>query len=136
MLTTLLLPTGGRASVAGHDVVREARDVRRSIGVALQEAALDPLMTGRADELLDRVGLGEAADRRVGDYFPLDLMIEPARTIARYNPLSFIVEGIRGPIISGISAKVTFEAVPAIAAVGGAGLLLSAGALRHRLKAG
>src|SRR5215218_7187567 len=47
MLTTLLLPTGGRATVAGHDVAREARAVRASIGVALQEAALDPLMTGR-----------------------------------------------------------------------------------------
>ena len=77
MLTTLLLPTGGRASVAGHDVVAEARPVRASIGVALQEAALDPLMTGRelirlqatlqglppadgrrrADDLLERVDL-------------------------------------------------------------------------------
>ena len=88
MLTTLLLPTGGRASVAGHDVVAEARQVRSSIGVALQEAALDPLMTGRelirlqatlqglppargrerADGLLERVGLTYAADRRVGTY--------------------------------------------------------------------
>jgi ABC-2 type transport system ATP-binding protein len=74
--------------VAGHDVVREASTVRRSIGVALQEAALDPLMTGRelirlqatlhgisraegrrrGDELLDKVGLIDAADRRVGTY--------------------------------------------------------------------
>jgi ABC-2 type transport system ATP-binding protein len=88
MLTTLLLPTGGRASVAGHDIVAEARQVRSSIGVALQEAALDPLMTGRelirlqatlqglppaagrtrADELLERVGLTYAAERRVGAY--------------------------------------------------------------------
>jgi ABC-2 type transport system ATP-binding protein len=88
MLTTLLLPTGGSARVAGHDVVREASTVRRSIGVALQEAALDPLMTGRelirlqatlhgisraegrrrGDELLDKVGLIDAADRRVGTY--------------------------------------------------------------------
>jgi ABC-2 type transport system ATP-binding protein len=88
MLTTLLLPTGGRAAVAGHDVVKEARAVRASIGVALQEAALDPLMTGRelirlqatlqglpsaegkrrADALLERVELTEAADRRVGTY--------------------------------------------------------------------
>src|SRR5215203_4175310 len=47
MLTTLLRPTGGTAKVAGHDVVSEASEVRKSIGVALQEAALDPLMTGR-----------------------------------------------------------------------------------------
>jgi ABC-2 type transport system ATP-binding protein len=88
MLTTLLRPTGGEARVAGHDVVSEAAQVRRSIGVALQEAALDPLMTGReliqlqatlhglpsrdgarrADALLERVGLEAAADRRVGTY--------------------------------------------------------------------
>jgi ABC-2 type transport system ATP-binding protein len=88
MLTTLLLPTGGTARVAGYDVVREAATVRRSIGVALQEAALDPLMTGRelirlqatlhgipkaegrrrGDALLDKVGLIDAADRRVGTY--------------------------------------------------------------------
>jgi len=88
MLTTLLRPTGGRASVAGHDVVAEPGAVRRKIGVALQEAALDPLMTGRellrlqatlhaiprdrgeqlSDTLLDRVGLTQAADRRVGTY--------------------------------------------------------------------
>jgi ABC-2 type transport system ATP-binding protein len=88
MLTTLLRPTRGEASVAGFDVVSEAAEVRRAIGVALQEAALDPLMTGRelirlqatlhgisraegqrrADELLHRVGLIRAADRRVGTY--------------------------------------------------------------------
>ena len=70
MLTTLLLPTGGRATVAGHDVVGEARAVRGSIGVALQEAALDPLMTGpRADPPAgDAAGpphrRGQAARRR------------------------------------------------------------------------
>ena len=88
MLTTLLKPTAGTARVAGFDVVREQGNVRRSIGVALQEAALDPLMTGRelmqlqatlhglpraeavrrGDKLLNRVGLMEAADRRVGTY--------------------------------------------------------------------
>jgi ABC-2 type transport system ATP-binding protein len=88
MLTTLLTPTAGSARVAGFDVVTQANDVRRSIGVALQDAAIDPLMSGRellnlqavlyginpasvkarADELLERVGLTEAAERRVGTY--------------------------------------------------------------------
>lgn len=88
ILTTLLRPTGGSAVVAGHDVVADAGAVRRAIGVALQEAALDPLMTGRelmllqstlhgirrrearrkSDALLDRVDLADAANRRVGTY--------------------------------------------------------------------
>jgi ABC-2 type transport system ATP-binding protein len=88
MLTTLLKPTGGKAKVAGYDIVADPSAVRRSIGVALQEAALDPLMTGRelmilqatlhgidgaeserrSTALLERVGLTVAADRRVGTY--------------------------------------------------------------------
>src|SRR5213080_3502835 len=47
MLTTLLPPTEGTARVAGHDVVRQGPQVRSIIGAALQEAALDPLLTGR-----------------------------------------------------------------------------------------
>jgi ABC-2 type transport system ATP-binding protein len=88
MLTTLLRPTAGRAVVAGFDVAKRPDEVRRRIGVALQDAAIDPLMTGnellhlqavlygipssntksRAAELLERVGLTAAADRRVGTY--------------------------------------------------------------------
>src|SRR5437773_2356619 len=47
MLTTLLPPTAGTASVAGHDIVKEGPAVRDEIGVALQDAALDMLLTGR-----------------------------------------------------------------------------------------
>jgi ABC-2 type transport system ATP-binding protein len=88
MLTTLLPPTSGTARVGGYDVVREGPQVRSVIGAALQEAALDPLLTGRdhlrlqatlqglsradrkrrTEELLDRVGLSEAADRKVRGY--------------------------------------------------------------------
>ncbi|HUK95108.1 MAG TPA: ATP-binding cassette domain-containing protein [Gaiellaceae bacterium] len=88
VLTTLLPPTEGTARVAGYDVVHQGPQVRASIGAALQEAALDPLLTGRehlrlqaslqalprelrrprADELLTRVGLTEAADRKVKGY--------------------------------------------------------------------
>ena len=46
MLTTILAPTAGRASVAGYDVVQEANNVRKAIGVALQDVGLDPIMTG------------------------------------------------------------------------------------------
>jgi ABC-2 type transport system ATP-binding protein len=88
MLTTLLPPTGGRAVVGGFDVVADGPKVRETIGAALQEAALDPFLTGRdhvrlqaslhglsraerrsrGDELLERVGLAEAADRKVRTY--------------------------------------------------------------------
>ena len=47
MLTTLLPPTAGTARVAGHDILREGPAVRSAIGAALQEAALDPLLTAR-----------------------------------------------------------------------------------------
>jgi len=69
-------------------------------------------------------------------FFPQELMIEPAKTIAEYNPLSFIVEGVREPIISGIDATVTMEAVAAIAGIVVLGLVLSARALQHRLRVG
>ena len=47
MLTTLLPPTAGTARVAGYDVITQGAQVRSAIGAALQEAALDPLLTGR-----------------------------------------------------------------------------------------
>jgi ABC-2 type transport system ATP-binding protein len=88
MLTTLLPPTSGTAFVAGHDIVKEGPAVRGAIGAALQEAALDPYLTARehlrlqsglhglskserearSRELLSRVGLTGAADRKVQTY--------------------------------------------------------------------
>ena len=88
MLTTLLPPTAGSATVAGLDVATQGPEVRRAIGAALQEAALDDFLTGRehmdlqgglhgltsaerrnrGDELIARVGLSHAADRKVGGY--------------------------------------------------------------------
>jgi ABC-2 type transport system permease protein len=70
-------------------------------------------------------------------FFPQELMIEPAKTIAQYNPLSFIVEGIREPIISsGIDASQTLAALASILGIVVLGLVLSARALRHRLRVG
>jgi ABC-2 type transport system permease protein len=69
-------------------------------------------------------------------FFPQELMIEPAKTIAKYNPLSFIVNGIRDPMISGITASDLIDAVLAIVGIVVLGLVLSARALRHRLRVG
>ncbi|HEY5053001.1 MAG TPA: ABC transporter permease [Solirubrobacterales bacterium] len=69
-------------------------------------------------------------------FFPQELMIEPAKTIAKYNPLSFIVNGIRDPMISGINASDMIDAVLAILGIVILGLVLSARALRHRLRVG
>jgi ABC-2 type transport system ATP-binding protein len=88
MLVTLSLPTSGHASVGGCDVVDDAAEVRMLIGVALQEVALDPLMTAwdhmrlqctlqglarhegrtRAEELVKSVDLVDAANRRTRTY--------------------------------------------------------------------
>jgi ABC-type multidrug transport system permease subunit len=69
-------------------------------------------------------------------FFPQELMIEPAKTIAAYNPMSFIVNGIRGPMISGISSSDLLAAVAVIAGLIAVGLWASARALRHRLRVG
>jgi ABC-2 type transport system ATP-binding protein len=88
VLTTLAVPDGGTARVAGHDVVREAGRVRRRIGLVGQHAAVDEILGGRqnlvmfgrlyhlgareakrrADELLERFGLTDAAGRAAGEY--------------------------------------------------------------------
>ncbi len=69
-------------------------------------------------------------------FFPKDLMIEPAKTIAAYNPLSFVVNGIRDPIVTGLSSPDIVKAVLAIIGIGLLGLAMSASALRHRLRTG
>jgi ABC-2 type transport system ATP-binding protein len=133
MLTTLLLPTGGRATVGGHDVVGEARAVRASIGVALQEAALDPLMTGRelirlqatlqglpgaegkrrADDLLERVDLSDAADRRVGTYSGgMQRRLDLAAALVHEPRVLFLDEPTTG--LDPVSRKTIWEEVRAL----------------------
>lgn len=69
-------------------------------------------------------------------FFPANLMLEPAATVARYNPLSFIVEGIRDPVISSLSLEAFARAIGSIALVGAISIGLSALALRRRLRTG
>ena len=88
VLTTLLIPDQGRATVAGYDVVNNSQEVRRRVGLSGQYAAVDENLTGqenlwmfgrlyqlpsaqakrRADELLEQFGLTDAADRPVKTY--------------------------------------------------------------------
>jgi ABC-2 type transport system ATP-binding protein len=117
MLTTLLPPTAGSARVAGHDIVREGAAVRALIGAALQEAALDPLLTGRdhmrlqttlqglpkdrrrarGDELLERLGLADAADRKVGGYSGgMKRRLDVALALVHYPRLLFLDEPTTG----------------------------------------
>jgi ABC-2 type transport system permease protein len=69
-------------------------------------------------------------------FFPESLMIEPARTIAAYNQMSFVVEGIREPIVSGLNGTDVLDAAIAILGIGLVSFALSARALRHRLRTG
>jgi len=117
ILTTLLAPDGGRAEVAGHDVVRHPHRVRSAIGVAGQYSAVDGRLTGRenlvlfgrlhrrsraaaearAAELLDRFDLAHAADRLARTYSGgtrrrLDL----AASVVAHPPVLFLDEPTTG----------------------------------------
>jgi ABC-2 type transport system ATP-binding protein len=117
MLTTLLPPTAGSARVGGYDIVKQGPDVRRTIGAALQEAALDPLLTGRehlrlqlalhgipraerrprTDELLERVGLRLAADRKIGGYSGgMKRRLDLALALAHHPRILFLDEPTTG----------------------------------------
>src|ERR671914_490693 len=117
MLTTLLPPTAGRAWVAGYDVVESGPEVRATIGAALQEAALDPYLTGRehmrlqtalhgmrgaeardrSQTLLERVGLVQAADRRVGGYSGgMKRRLDPALALVHRPRILFLDEPTTG----------------------------------------
>ena len=69
-------------------------------------------------------------------FFPANLLLEPAASVAEYNPLSYIVDGIREPVIGSLTATDVAQAFGAIALVGAISMALSAVALRRRLQVG
>jgi ABC-2 type transport system permease protein len=69
-------------------------------------------------------------------FFPEDLLVEPAKAVAKYNPLSFIVDAVRDPVISSFSAGDLLLGLGGIALIGGLGAFLCTRALRHRVAAG
>ncbi len=124
VLGTILSPDRGRAEVLGHDVVREAREVRSLIGLAGQYAAVDPNLTGaenlrligrlvhlqrrdvepRARELLDRFGLEDAADRPVRTYSGgMRRRLDLAAALVHRPPVLFLDEPTTGLDLQGRS---------------------------------
>jgi ABC-2 type transport system ATP-binding protein len=144
MLTTLLPPTSGSARVAGFDVVSEGPRVRSAIGAALQEAALDPLLTGRehmrlqtalhglgkreresrGNELLERVGLAYAANRKVGGYSGgMKRRLDLALALAHQPRILFLDEPTTGLDIQ--SRTALWEEVARLAADDGVTVFLT-----------
>ncbi len=133
MLVTLLRPSSGTARVAGFDIVNEPGSVRSAIGVTLQEAALDPLMTGfellqlqatlhglrkgaasaKADELLERVDLVRAKDARLGTYSGgMTRRLDLAMSLIHEPKVLFLDEPTTG--LDPISRKVLWDEVRAL----------------------
>jgi ABC-2 type transport system ATP-binding protein len=117
ILTTMALPDGGRGAVGGIDVVKQPAEVRRRIGVAAQDATLDPLLTGRqnlvlvgelsdmgrapsrtrAGELLEQFELTEAADRVVKGYSGgMRRRLDLAASLMTRPPVLFLDEPTTG----------------------------------------
>ena len=117
VLTTLIHPDRGRASVLGHDVVKYAGAVRRSIGLAGQFAAVDGNLTGRENlrligklthipkeqirarsaDLLERFGLADAADRPVRTYSGgMRRRLDLAAALVHKPPVLFLDEPTTG----------------------------------------
>jgi ABC-2 type transport system ATP-binding protein len=157
ILTTLAIPDSGRGMVAGIDVVRDPGEVRRHIGVAAQDATLDPLLTGRqnlvlvgelsdmgragararAAELLDQFELVDAADRVVKGYSGgMRRRLDLAASLMTRPPVLFLDEPTTG--LDPTSRQRVWEAIRELLAEGVTVLLTTqyldeADALAHRI---
>ncbi|MBI5679912.1 MAG: ATP-binding cassette domain-containing protein [Methanobacterium sp.] len=117
MLCTILHPTSGTASVNGYDIVKQAKDVRKSIGIVFQSRALDDILTGREhlemhaalygvpkgirkkriDEILDLIDLGDKSDEYTKTYSGgMKRRLEIGRGLIHYPKVLFLDEPTLG----------------------------------------
>ncbi|MEN4007186.1 MAG: ATP-binding cassette domain-containing protein [Methanobacteriaceae archaeon] len=117
MLCTILHPTYGTATVNGYDIIKQAKEVRRSIGIVFQSRALDDILTGREhlemhaalygvpkdvrskriDEVLDLIDLGEKADEFTKTYSGgMKRRLEIGRGLIHYPKVLFLDEPTLG----------------------------------------
>ena len=117
MLCTILTPTRGTAKINGYDVIKEANDVRRSIGIVFQTRALDDILTGREhlemhaalygvprdvreeriEEVLDLIALGHKADEETKNYSGgMKRRLEIGRGLIHHPKLLFLDEPTLG----------------------------------------
>src|SRR3954447_13005604 len=134
ILATLLTPDGGSARVAGHDVVKDAKAVRAAISLTAQGSAVDGLLTGaenlrmmarlrrvrdrgRVGELLERLDLSDAAERRVATYSGgMRRRLDLAMSLIARPQVLFLDEPTTG--LDPRSRAAVWEAVTALAAEG------------------
>lgn len=98
-------------------------------------AAAIALYTGRASVVQSVFPLVFVILFMSSAFFPRDLLLEPASSIAAWNPLSLIAEGLREPIVSGATLAALGKGAGGVAIVAGIGIGLSAAGLRARLRA-
>lgn len=117
MMTTLLTPTSGTATVAGYDVVSQPKQVRQSMGLTAQSATVDELLTGRenlrmigdlyglpgkrvkerADELLEKFSLSDAANKIAKSYSGgMRRRLDLAASLVAAPPVLFLDEPTTG----------------------------------------
>ncbi|OQD58672.1 ABC-type transporter, ATPase component [Methanobrevibacter arboriphilus JCM 13429 = DSM 1125] len=117
MLCTILAPTSGTAKINGYDIVKEANDVRKSIGIVFQTRALDDILTGREhlemhaalygvpndvrqdriDEVLELIALGSKADEETKNYSGgMKRRLEIGRGLVHHPKLLFLDEPTLG----------------------------------------
>jgi ABC-type uncharacterized transport system ATPase subunit len=115
VLATILRPDAGRAEVLGHDVVREADEVRHRIGLAGQYAAVDPNLTGR--ENLRLTGRLAQLVFASSVFIPVETMPDWLQPFAEHQPVSVTASAVRALVIGGPTTSYVLQCLAWVVAI-------------------